>query len=114
MKNSSKIIVWSAFVFPGAGQIIYQHKRRGMIFVFLALVCTAALFIILIKSSLMNLEHRALLGETINVSTFFKSIFFSLMVAKKYVLPPLFLVWLLSLIDAWQIGNVLDKKPAEL
>ncbi len=40
MSNAWKGALWSAFVFPGVGQIVLKHYRRGIV---LLLVCSAGL-----------------------------------------------------------------------
>ncbi len=114
MNNSLKATLLSALVLPGAGQITLKHYFSGAVF---ALTSLIALFVILVKfikfsttiatkisqggldqssSGLIGIISNSLIAEDMEIMSTAFWIYLG--------------VWLLSIFDAYRIGNLVDKK----
>ncbi len=107
-----KGILFSALIFPGAGQILLTRYVRGAVFFLLAslggVLCVAAV----VRQAVVILQGLAAKGEVISMpkiisiateastsaSSFFMKVAFFF----------LFCCWLASVIDAWRIGKEMD------
>ncbi len=107
MKSSTRGALWSALIFPGSGQIVLKHRKRGLIFASVSVAGVIVLIITVVRTTWNNLEHIALQGSEITLSTMASVAFSSLEVVKKYILPMMLFWWLLGVIDAWLIGRKL-------
>lgn len=109
MRNSTRGALWSALIFPGSGQIVLKHRKRGLIFASVSVAGVIALIVAVVRTTWNNLEHVALQGGEITLSTMTSVAFSSLEAVKRYILPLMLFWWLLGIIDAWLIG----RKPLD-
>lgn len=105
MKNSIRGALWSALIFPGSGQIVLNHRKRGLTFALISITGVVTAIITVVRGTWAGLEQQALLGADISLSAMGIVAVDSLSAAKNFVLPPMFLCWLLSVIDAWRLGR---------
>ncbi len=114
MKNSLKAALLSALIVPGAGHIMLKRYFSGGLF---ALVSIIALFIIVAKI----LKLSSVIVEKINNDALDSTsngligiISNSMVEANTGVMNTAFLiylgVWLLSVLDAYRVGDIADKK----
>jgi len=114
MKNSLKASLLSALVLPGAGQIMLKRYFSGTIF---SLISIVSLFVIVAKI----LKLSSVIVEKINNGALDSSssglmgiISNSIVEANTGVMNTAFLiylgVWLLSILDAYRVGDIADKK----
>ena len=112
MNNSLKGALLSGVVFPGLGQIILKHYKRGIA---LMLTVLASLLVIVVKAvqqALTILEKINLEGGAINMSTIsniatqasttFDSLIFN------FVLLLMIFCWVIGVVDAYIIGKKKD------
>lgn len=112
MNNSLKGAFLSGVVFPGLGQIILKHYKRGIA---LMLTVLASLLVIVVKAvqqALTILEKINSEGGTINMSTIsniatqasttFDSLIFN------FVLLLMIFCWVIGVVDAYRIGKKKD------
>lgn len=112
MNNSLKGALLSGVVFPGLGQIILKHYKRGIA---LMLTVLASLLVIVVKAvqqALTILEKINSEGGTINMSTIsniatqasttFDSLIFN------FVLLLMIFCWVIGVVDAYRIGKKKD------
>lgn len=112
MNNSLKGALLSGVVFPGLGQIILKHYKRGIA---LMLTVLASLLVIVVKAvqqALTILEKINLEGGAINMSTIsniatkasttFDSLIFN------FVLLLMIFCWVIGVVDAYRIGKKKD------
>lgn len=112
MNNSLKGAFLSGAVFPGLGQIILKHYKRGIA---LMLTVLASLLVIVVKAvqqALTILEKINSEGGTINMSTIsniatqasttFDSLIFN------FVLLLMIFCWVIGVVDAYRIGKKKD------
>ena len=112
MNNSLKGALLSGVVFPGLGQIILKHYKRGIA---LMLTVLASLLVIVVKAvqqALTILEKINSEGGTINMSTISKistqasTTFDSLIF--NFVLLLMIFCWVIGVVDAYRIGKKKD------
>ena len=112
MNNSLKGAFLSGLVFPGLGQVILKHYRRGAV---LMLTVSVSLLVIVMKAvqeacailEKIESEAGAITMSTISnavtqASTTSKSIIFNL------VLLLIILCWIIGVVDAYRIGKKKD------
>ncbi len=112
MNNSLKGAVLSGLVFPGLGQVILKHYKRGAV---LMLAVSASMLVILIKAlqqAFAIMEKIESDGSVINMSTIsnaatqaatsFKSPIF------KLLLLLIIFCWVIGIFDAYRIGRKKD------
>jgi uncharacterized membrane protein len=109
VNNSLRGILWSALVFPGSGQFVLKHRKRGILFAVFAFCCAIALIVTVAAGTWKGLEDKAENGEDINLQAMFASAFSGVRNAEVFVLPPLFLCWLASVLDAGRLGKLMDE-----
>lgn len=105
MKDSVRGALWSAFLYPGSGQMVLNHFKRGMVFAVISASGVLAMLLVVIYGTWTGLEHLACKGEEITVPIMFSVAVSSLVKVKLYLLPPLLLCWLVSIADAWRLGK---------
>lgn len=106
MKDSTRGVLWSALVFPGSGQIVLKHLKRGLLFVLFSLAGVIAMIVTVVRGTWTGMEHLALQGSDISISSMITVAIGSLIIAKTYILPPMLFCWLFSVIDAWRLGRL--------
>ena len=114
MSNALKGLLFSALIFPGAGQILLTRYLRGGVFFALAFVSGILCVAGIVRQAVEVLQDLVAKGEVIttpkvmsivaDISTYASSLFL------KISLLILFCCWLSSVIDAWLIGRKMDEK----
>ena len=112
MNNSLKGAFLSGLVFPGLGQVILKHYKRGAV---LMLAVSASMLVILIKAlqqAFAIMEMIESEGSVINLSTIsnaatqaattFESPIF------KFLLLLIIFCWIIGIVDAYRIGRKKD------
>jgi TM2 domain-containing membrane protein YozV len=118
MSNTLKGILFSALIFPGAGQIILGRYRRGAVFFAVAFISGILCVTAVVRQAVVMLQEVVAEGGVVNIpkvmavlgdaSTFASS---TMMKGTFFIL---FCCWLFSVVDAWRIGKELDRKPADI
>ncbi len=112
MNNSLKGALLSGVVFPGLGQIILKHYKRGIA---LMLTVLASLLVIVVKAvqqaltilGKINSEGGAIDMSTIsNIATQASTTFDSLIF--NFVLLLMIFCWVIGIVDAYRIGKKKD------
>ncbi len=112
MNNSLKGALLSGVVFPGLGQIILKHYKRGIALMLTVLVSLLVIVVKAVQQALTILEKINLEGGTINMSTIsniatqasttFDSLIFN------FVLLLMIFCWVIGVVDAYRIGKKKD------
>ena len=112
MNNSLKGAFLSGLVFPGLGQVILRHYKRGAV---LMLTVSASMLVILIKAleqafaimekiesedSVINLSMIS--NAATQAATTFESLIF------KLLLLLIIFCWIIGIVDAYRIGRKKD------
>jgi hypothetical protein len=116
MSNALKGILFSALVFPGAGQILLARYGRGAVFFVVAFISGILCVTGVVRQAVLILQDLAARGEVITTpkvmsvvadfSTYASSLFL------KIALLIFFCCWIWSVVDAWQIGKKMDLEQA--
>lgn len=116
MSNGLKGVLFSALIFPGAGQILLARYVRGAVFFGLAFVSGILCVTGVVRQAVVALDGFAAKGEVIttpmimgilaDLSTYTSSLFL------KVAILTFFCCWLYSVVDAWWIGREMDAKQA--
>jgi len=118
MKNSLKAALLSALVLPGAGQIMLKRYLSGSIFALISVVALSVVVLKIIKfssvivtkinSGALDQSSNGLIGILSN----------SMVETNTGVMNTAFLiylgVWIISILDAYRIGDLVDKKQVGL
>jgi TM2 domain-containing membrane protein YozV len=116
MSNALKGLLFSALVFPGAGQILLTRYLRGGVFFALAFVSGILCVTGIVRQAVVILQDLVAKGEVIttpkvmsivaDISTYASSLFL------KIALLIFLCCWLASVVDAWLIGRKMDAGPS--
>jgi TM2 domain-containing membrane protein YozV len=96
MNNSLKGALLSGLVFPGLGQIVLKHYKRGAIIMLTVLVSLSVIIIEAVQKAFTILEKIGSEGGTIDMNT---------------ILTALLLIifcWIIGVVDAFRIGKKKD------
>ena len=114
MNHSLKGALWSALVLPGLGQLLLKRYISGVVFV---LISITALVVILLKvfniaSSITNQILQT--SAQLDMPAVIGAISQSTMISDTHTMNIAFVIflvtWLVSTLDAYRIGDQLDKK----
>jgi len=118
MSNTLKGILFSAFIFPGAGQIILTRYRRGALLFGIAFISGILSVTAVIRQAVVMLQEFVAQGGDSSVSKVMQIVAEASTTASSIFLKISFLIlfscWLFSVVDAWRIGKELDQKPADI
>ena len=118
MSNTLKGILFSALIFPGAGQIILARYRRGAVFFAVAFMSGILCLTAVVRQAVVMLQEAVAQGGVVNVSTVMTILTDASTYASSILLKGSFLIlfccWLFSVVDAWRIGKKLDERPADV
>jgi hypothetical protein len=117
MKSSTKGALLSGLVFPGLGQVILKHYKRGAV---IMLAVSASLLVIVIKAvqhALAILEKIESEGGAIDISTISnaatQATTSSGSLIFKIALLLIMLCWIIGVVDAYRIGKKRDIEERE-
>jgi hypothetical protein len=112
MNNSLKGALLSGLVFPGLGQVVLKHYKRGAV---LILAVSASLLVILIKAvqqAFTILEKIESEGDAINLSAISKAATQASTTSESLIFKLLSLLiifcWIIGVVDAYRIGRRKD------
>jgi hypothetical protein len=112
MNNSQKGAFWSGLVFPGLGQVVLKHYKRGVVIMVTVLAGLSVMVVVAVKKAFIVLEKIASEGRAIDmntildvasqVSTNSDSLIFS------FSLLLITSCWIIGVVDAFRIGKKKD------
>ena len=112
MNNSLRGALLSGLVFPGLGQVVLKHYKRGAV---LILAVSASLLVILIKAvqqAFTLLEKIELEGGAINLSAISKAATQASTTSHSsifsFVVLLIIICWIFAVVDAYRIGKQKD------
>ncbi len=112
MKNSLKGAFWSGLIFPGLGQIILKHYKRGAVIMITVLVCMSVFIVKTVKHALDILEKIQSQGGAISMSTISNAVTQASTTSGNLtfniVLLLVILCWIIGVVDAYRIGKIKD------
>ena len=112
MKNSIKGAFLSGVVFPGLGQVILRHYKRGAVIMFTVLVSLSVVIVIAVQNALAILEKIGSEGGTISMSTISNAATQASTASESLIFKLLLLLitfcWIIGTVDAYRIGKKKD------
>jgi len=118
MKNSLKGAFWSGLIFPGLGQVVLKHYKRGAVIMLMVLVGMSIVVVKAVHSALAILENiesevgaismSSISNAATQASTTSGSLTFNL------VLLFTILCWIFGVVDAYRIGKEQDIKEGTM
>ena len=112
MNNALKGALWSGLVFPGLGQVVLKHYKRGAIIMLTVLVSLAVMTLKAVESAFAILEKIELQGGAINMSTISNAATQASTSSGSptfnLLLLWIIICWIIGVIDAYRIGRKKD------
>ena len=112
MNNSLKGAFWSGLIFPGLGQVVLKHYKRGAVIMLMFLVSMSVVVVKAGHSALAILEKLESEGGAISMSTISNAATqastTSGSLTFKLVLLLTILCWTFGVVDAYRIGKGKD------
>jgi len=112
MKNSIKGAVLSGLVFPGLGQVVLKHYKRGIA---LALTVLLSLLVVVVKAlrqAFIILEKIEAEGRTIDMSTISSAAAQASTTSDNLLYNVvsllIILLWIIGIVDAYRLGRKKD------
>jgi TM2 domain-containing membrane protein YozV len=113
MKTSIKAALWSAFVFPGLGQMYLKRYLRGLVPMLLVLAGLGILIAQAVVVALKALEQIDLQGVVMDMKAVSDLAAKSAAGGDSYsslILLGIALCWFLSIIDAYRLGKEKEQR----
>jgi len=114
MNNSLKGAFLSGLVFPGLGQVVLKHYKRGVVIMLTVLVSSSVIVIEAVQKAFTILEKIESEGGTIDMNTISNaatqasttsdSLIFS------FALLLILFCWIIGVVDAFRIGKKKDME----
>ena len=114
MNNSLKGAFLSGLVFPGLGQIVLKHYKRGVVLMLTVLVSLSVIVIEAVQKAFTILEKIESEGGTIDMNTISNAATQASTTSDSLILgSALFLIlfcWIIGAVDAFRIGKKKDME----
>jgi TM2 domain-containing membrane protein YozV len=112
MNNSIKGALLSGLVFPGLGQVVLKHYKRGIAFIIVGLIIMMVIVVKAVQQALTILEKIDAEGGVISMNTITNAVIQASTPSEsltfKLLLFSLFLCWILGVVDAYRVGKRKD------
>ena len=112
MNNALKGAFLSGLVFPGLGQIILKHYKRGAVIILAVSVSLVVILIIALQKALAIMEMIESGGSAINMSTIINAATEATTSSASLIFRLLMLLvifcWIIGIVDAYRIGRKKD------
>jgi len=114
MNHSLKGAFWSGLVFPGLGQVVLKHYKRGAVIILAVLTGLSVIVVQAVQKAFIILEKIASEGGAMDMNAIFDaasqasthsdSLIFS------FAVLLITLCWIIGVVDAYRIGKKKDKE----
>lgn len=112
-----KGVLFSALIFPGAGQIILSKYLRGAVLFGITFISGILCVTAIVRQAVVMLQENVAAGGAATIPKVMTIVMEASTTASTVFLKVSFLImfscWLFSVVDAWRIGKELDQKIAE-
>jgi len=112
MNNALKGALLSGLIFPGLGQVVLKHYKRGAVIMLTVLVSLSIVVVKAIQHALSILEKIELKGGAISMGTISDAVTQAFTTSGSLtfnlVLLLLTLCWIIGVVDAYRIGKKKD------
>ena len=112
MNNSLKGALLSGVVFPGLGQVILKHYKRGIALMLIVLVSLLVIVVKAVQQVFTVLEKIESEGVAINMSTISNAVTQATTTSDSFIFNFVLLLiifcWIIGVVDAYRIGKRRD------
>ncbi len=112
MRNALKAAFLSGLVFPGLGQLVLRHHKRGIALMLVVFACLMAIVVKGVQQSLAILEKIASEGGVIDMKTVSSAASQASTTSSSLIfnlgLLLIIICWIIGVVDAYRIGKKKD------
>ena len=112
MNNSLKGAFLSGLVFPGLGQVVLKHYKRGAVIMLTVLVSLSVIVIEAVQKAFTILEKIESEGGTIDMNTISNAATQASTTSDSFIFNFVLLLiifcWIIGVVDAYRIGKKRD------
>ena len=112
MNNSLKGAFLSGLIFPGLGQVILKHYKRGAVLMLTVLVSLSVIVMKAVQQAFAILEKIQSEGEAISMSTISNAATQAATTSRSLIFNLVLLLiifcWIIGVVDAYRIGKKKD------
>ena len=116
MSNALKGALLSGVIFPGLGQVILKHYKRGIVLMFTVFACMMLIVIKAVQHAFTILEKIDLEGRVIDIETITSAATQASSTSDNLIynlgLLLMFICWIFGLVDAYRIGKKKDLEES--
>ena len=109
MRNSLKGALWSGLIFPGLGQVVLKHYKRGFALMLTVLICLVVVIVKASQQAVAIIERIQSEGGVIDMSTISNSATQASTTSASLIINLLLLLimvcWVIGVVDAYRIGR---------
>ena len=112
MNNSQKGAFWSGLVFPGLGQVVLKHYKRGAVIMVTVLAGLSVIVVEAVKKAFIILEKIKSEGGGIDMNTILDAVSHASTNSDTLIFSLAVLLitfcWIIGIVDAFRIGKKKD------
>ena len=112
MRNSLKGALLSGLVFPGVGQLVLRHYKRGIAFILSTIVILLVIVLKAVEKSFTILEKIKAEGGAISMNTITNATIQGSTPSESLTFKLLFflfiLIWIIGIVDTYRVGKRKD------
>ncbi len=116
MNNSQKGAFWSGLVFPGLGQVVLKHYKRGAVIMVTVLAGLSVIVVESVKKAFIILEKIKSEGGAIDVNTILDAASQASTDSDSLIFGFAVLLitfcWIIGVVDAFRIGRKKDLEDS--
>jgi hypothetical protein len=116
MNNSLKGALLSGLVFPGLGQVLLRHYRRGIAFILTVSIILLIIVVKAVQQAFTILEKIEAEGGALSMNTIMNAVTQastpSDSLTLKLLLFLLIFIWIIGVVDGYRVGKKKDKEGA--
>ena len=114
MNNSLKGALLSGLVFPGLGQVVLRHYRRGIAFILTSSIILLVIVVKTVQQAFTVLEKIEAEGGVLSMNTIMNAVTQASAPARGLTFKLLFwllvLCWVMGVVDGYMVGKKKDKE----
>jgi len=114
MNNSLKGALLSGLVFPGLGQVVLKHYKRGIAFIFTVSIILLVIVVKAVQQTLTILEKIEVEGGVLSMNTIMNAVTQASTPSQSLTFKLLFwflvLCWISGVVDGYIVGKKKDKE----
>jgi hypothetical protein len=114
MNHALKGAFWSGLVFPGLGQVVLKHYKRGAAIILAVLIGLSVIVVQAVQKTFIILEKIASEGGAMDMNTIFdaasKASTHSDSLIFGFSVLLITFCWVIGVVDAYKIGREKDRE----